>query len=169
SGPTCCHAPKLANVRRRRQAPPGSRPPTARRTLRSRWHGSWTPERDRQYRRGAQHMPVGTAREPGTSARDFFPSRRTLPSLRSAAAECRGCPLWKNATQTVFGEGVPKARLMLVGETPGDREDLEGRPFVGPAGRLLDDALVRAGIERNDAYGTYGAKHVNMGAAGHAR
>jgi DNA polymerase len=104
-------------------------------------------------------MPVGTDREPSTSARDFFPSRRTLPSLRSAAAQCRGCPLWKNATQTVFGEGVTKARLMLVGETPGDREDLEGRPFVGPAGRLLDDALVSAGIERNDAYVTNVVKH----------
>jgi len=99
------------------------------------------------------------AREPATSARDFFPDRRTLPSLRRAAAGCRGCPLWENATQTVFGEGAPKARLMLVGEMPGDREDLSGRPFVGPAGRLLDEALDAAGIERDDAYVTNVVKH----------
>ena len=94
-----------------------------------------------------------------TTARDFFPRRLTLPSLRSAAAECRGCPLWKDATQTVFGEGVASARLMLVGETPGDREDIEGRPFVGPAGRLLDEALEAAGIGRSDAYVTNVVKH----------
>lgn len=98
-------------------------------------------------------------REPPTSARDFLPARRTLPSLRRAAAECRGCPLWRNATQTVFGEGLAKARLMLVGEMPGDREDLAGRPFVGPAGKLLDDALEAAGIERGDVYVTNVVKH----------
>jgi len=99
------------------------------------------------------------ARDAATSARDFLPARRTLPSLRRAAAACRGCPLYRNATQTVFGEGAATARLMLVGETPGDREDLAGRPFVGPAGRLLDDALEAAGIERRDAYVTNVVKH----------
>ncbi|HEX6994698.1 MAG TPA: UdgX family uracil-DNA binding protein [Gammaproteobacteria bacterium] len=99
------------------------------------------------------------AGEAATSARDFLPERRTLPSLRRAAAECRGCPLYRHATQTVFGEGTPSARLMFVGEMPGDREDLAGRPFVGPAGRLLDDALDAAGIERRDAYVTNVVKH----------
>lgn len=94
-----------------------------------------------------------------TSARDFLPERRSLAALRSAAAGCRGCPLWKDATQTVFGEGPAKARMMLVGEMAGDREDLAGRPFVGPAGRLLDDALDAAGIERGDAYVTNVVKH----------
>ena len=75
-------------------------------------------------------------------------SSDTLESLRREAASCRACPLWKNATQTVFGEGPPDAEIMLVGEQPGDQEDLEGRPFVGPAGLLLDRALVEAGVDR---------------------
>jgi uracil-DNA glycosylase len=104
-------------------------------------------------------MPVRKDPEADTSARDFFPRRLTLPSVRTAAADCRGCPLFKEATQTVFGEGAAAARLMLVGETPGDREDLEGRPFVGPAGRLLDEALEAAGIGRRDAYVTNVVKH----------
>ena len=82
-----------------------------------------------------------------------------MRAVRAAAAECRGCPLWRDATQTVFGEGPRRARLMLVGEMPGDREDLAGRPFVGPAGKLLDDALEAAGIERDDAYVTNVVKH----------
>jgi len=89
----------------------------------------------------------------------LIPERPTLKSLREAAAGCTACPLHANATQTVFGEGLKRARLMLVGEEPGDREDIEGHPFVGPAGRILDEALDRAGIERADAYVTNVVKH----------
>ncbi len=81
-----------------------------------------------------------------TSAADFFPYRTTLPALREAAAECRGCDLYRGATQTVFGEGPRGARIVMVGEQPGDREDLAGRPFVGPAGGLLDRAIEAAGL-----------------------
>jgi uracil-DNA glycosylase len=81
-------------------------------------------------------------------ATPFLPERRTLKDLRAAAAGCRGCHLWRGATQTVFGEGLKKARVMLVGEQPGDREDRAGRPFVGPAGRELDRGLEAAGIVR---------------------
>jgi uracil-DNA glycosylase family protein len=94
-----------------------------------------------------------------TSAAEFLPRARTLPSLRRAAARCRGCELWKDATQTVFGEGPPKAELMLVGEQPGDREDTQGQPFVGPAGALLDRALTEAGIDRDLVYVTNAVKH----------
>jgi uracil-DNA glycosylase family protein len=83
----------------------------------------------------------------------------SLDDLRSAASGCRACDLYRNATQTVFGEGGEGARLMLVGEQPGDREDLAGEPFVGPAGRLLDDALVAAGIDRGTVYVTNVVKH----------
>jgi uracil-DNA glycosylase len=93
------------------------------------------------------------------SAADFLPARRTLDALRAAAADCRGCDLWKRATQTVFGEGRPGAPVMLVGEQPGHEEDLAGRPFVGPAGRLLDRALQGAGIARDDVYVTNVVKH----------
>ena len=82
-----------------------------------------------------------------------------LEGLRSDAADCRDCPLWKNATQTVFGEGNPRARIMLVGEQPGEVEDREGRPFVGPAGRILDQGLLEAGIDRAQAYVTNAVKH----------
>jgi len=92
----------------------------------------------------------------------FLPARRSLPALRAAAAHCRGCPLYLNATQTVFGEGAAHARLMLVGEQPGDREDLAGRPFVGPAGKLLDEALEAAGIDRRQVYVTNAVKHFNF-------
>ena len=94
-----------------------------------------------------------------SSAADFLPARRTLPSLRRAAARCRGCHLWKVGTQTVFGEGASSATIMIVGEQPGDQEDLAGHPFVGPSGRLLDAALERAGIDRTDAYVTNAVKH----------
>jgi uracil-DNA glycosylase family protein len=84
---------------------------------------------------------------------------RSLKAAREAAAGCRACPLWAPATQTVFGEGPSRARLLLIGEQPGDQEDRAGRPFVGPAGRLLDRALVEAGIDRADAYLTNAVKH----------
>jgi uracil-DNA glycosylase len=93
------------------------------------------------------------------SAADFLPQRRTLPSLREAAQHCKGCDLWKRGTQTVFGEGRPGAEVMLVGEQPGNDEDLQGRPFVGPAGRILDKGLEAAGIDRDDVYVTNAVKH----------
>jgi uracil-DNA glycosylase len=94
-----------------------------------------------------------------TTAADFVPDSRSLRALRQAAADCRGCPLWRDATQTVFGEGPRKATLMLVGEQPGDREDIEGEPFVGPAGRILAQALQDAEIERGEVYLTNAVKH----------
>ena len=87
------------------------------------------------------------------------PKSLPLEALRRRAAACRDCPLWANATQTVFGEGRPRARLMLVGEQPGDAEDREGHPFVGPAGSVLDAALAAAGIERRAVYVTNAVKH----------
>jgi uracil-DNA glycosylase len=93
------------------------------------------------------------------SAQEFVPRTRSLRTLRDAAAHCEGCELFRRATQTVFGEGPSRARMMLVGETPGDREDLEGRPFVGAAGRLLDEALAAVGIDRTTVYVTNAVKH----------
>lgn len=93
------------------------------------------------------------------SAADFLPERLSLRALAAAAQSCRGCDLWCDATQTVFGEGPKRARLMLVGEMPGNDEDLAGKPFVGPAGRVLDKALREASIERRDAYVTNVVKH----------
>src|SRR5918993_5331650 len=98
--------------------------------------------------------PVATG-----SAADFIPPRPTLPKLRDAARGCRGCNLWVNATQTVFGEGPRSAEVMLVGEQPGDQEDRQGHPFVGPAGRLLDEGLEQAGIDRSQVYVTNSVKH----------
>jgi uracil-DNA glycosylase len=94
-----------------------------------------------------------------STAAEYLPSRLSLTSLREAAQGCRACPLWKTGTQAVFGEGRKASRILLVGEQPGDKEDLAGRPFVGPAGRLLDEALEEAGIERADAYLTNAVKH----------
>ena len=94
-----------------------------------------------------------------TTAADFLPDIRTLPKLREAAAGCRGCHLYEDATQTVFGAGRGRSRVMMVGEQPGDREDREGAPFVGPAGRMLDRGLADAGIERGDLYVTNVVKH----------
>jgi DNA polymerase len=88
-----------------------------------------------------------------------LPEPLTLEALRQAAAECRACDLWQRATQTVFGEGDGSARVMLVGEQPGDREDVEGRPFVGPAGGILDRALREAGLDRAGVYVTNAVKH----------
>ena len=93
------------------------------------------------------------------TAAPLVPEHPTLPSLREAAAKCRACPLWKTGTQTVFGEGPTKAQVVVVGEQPGDQEDRAGRPFIGPAGRLLDEALVAAGIDRDEVYVTNAVKH----------
>jgi DNA polymerase len=93
------------------------------------------------------------------SAADFLPVKPSLSAARAAATGCRGCDLYRRATQTVFGEGARNAKIMLVGETPGDREDIVGRPFVGPAGQLLDRALAAAGIERAAVYVTNVVKH----------
>ncbi|MEU6578589.1 UdgX family uracil-DNA binding protein [Streptomyces sp. NPDC046805] len=96
----------------------------------------------------------------GYDATPFLPDRRAgLPGLRKAAAECRGCPLYRAATQTVFGEGDPHARVLLLGEQPGDQEDRQGRPFVGPAGKVLEQALADAGIDPGQAYVTNAVKH----------
>ena len=93
------------------------------------------------------------------SAASFLPERLSLTALREAARGCTACPLWRCGTQTVFGEGLKRASMVLVGEQPGDREDLAGRPFVGPAGRLLHEALAEAGIERSEVYLTNAVKH----------
>src|SRR5262245_45326900 len=98
-------------------------------------------------------------KSPPTSAAQFLPARVSMTSLREAANECEGCPLFQNATQTVFGQGPRSARVLLVGEQPGNDEDLEGKPFVGPAGRLLDRALESAGLSRGDVYVTNVVKH----------
>jgi uracil-DNA glycosylase len=103
------------------------------------------------------------------SASAFVPETNSLKALREAADGCRGCPLYGPATQTVFGEGRRKARLMLVGEMPGDREDRAGHVFVGPAGRELDAALERAGIARPDAYVTNVVKHFKFQERGKRR
>jgi uracil-DNA glycosylase len=92
-----------------------------------------------------------------------------LDGLRSAAAKCRACELWEPATQTVFGEGPETARVVLVGEQPGDQEDRKGEPFVGPAGKLLDRALTDAGIDRQDAYVTNAVKHFRFTVKGKRR
>jgi uracil-DNA glycosylase len=102
-------------------------------------------------------------------ATPFVPETRSLKTLREAAATCRGCPLYAPATQTVFGEGPKRARLMLVGEMPGDREDRAGQVFVGPAGRELDQALERVGIPRGDAYVTNVVKHFKFKERGKRR
>ncbi|HEU4598378.1 MAG TPA: UdgX family uracil-DNA binding protein [Solirubrobacterales bacterium] len=94
-----------------------------------------------------------------SSAAEFLPDSRSLKALEQAARGCRGCDLYKDATQAVFGQGRRSAELLLVGEQPGDKEDREGEPFVGPAGRLLDRALEEAGIDRADAYLTNAVKH----------
>jgi uracil-DNA glycosylase len=102
-------------------------------------------------------------------ATPFLPERRTLSALREAAAGCRGCHLWRDATQTVFGEGLKRARVMFVGEQPGDKEDVAGKPFVGPAGRELDKGLEAAGIRRDEAYVTNVVKHFKFEERGRRR
>ena len=103
------------------------------------------------------------------SAADFLPADLTLPALRDASAGCRGCHLWEVGTQTVFGEGAVHAEVMFVGEQPGDQEDRAGQPFVGPAGRVLDDALEAACIDRSTTYVTNAVKHFKWQARGKRR
>lgn len=109
----------------------------------------------------ARVQPDMSIRTPARSAADYLPpeGRRTLPQLRAAAQSCRGCDLYKNATQAVFGEGPRRARVLMLGEQPGDQEDLAGHPFVGPAGRVLDRALTEAGIDRELVFVTNAVKH----------
>ena len=108
-------------------------------------------------RTAATRAPSTVAEYPTAAA--FLPARWTVRSLREAARNCRGCPLYLRATRTVFDEGPVKASLMLIGETPGDQEDKVGRPFVGPAGELLDDALQAARLDRSKTYVTNAVKH----------
>jgi len=104
-----------------------------------------------------------------SAAQPLIPLHPTLTTLREAARDCRACDLWKRGTQTVFGEGTPRARVMLVGEQPGDKEDLAGKPFVGPAGALLDKALNEAGLDRNETYVTNAVKHFKWELRGRRR
>ena len=94
-----------------------------------------------------------------SSAENLIPKQLTLPSLKEAAADCQACDLWKKGTQTVFGDGRSRSKVMFVGEQPGNEEDLTGKPFVGPAGRLFDSALEEAGIDRKQTYVTNVVKH----------
>ncbi len=109
------------------------------------------------------------AKAEAQTARPLIPERPTLKKLERAAAGCQACPLWKTGTQTVFGAGLASAQVVLVGEQPGNEEDLEGKPFVGPAGRLLDAALEEAGIERAQAYVTNVVKHFKWEPSGKRR
>ena len=106
---------------------------------------------------------------PAVSAEPFVPDSLSLSRLREASKSCRGCPLWKPATQTVFGEGASKSKVMLIGEQPGDQEDLTGHPFVGPAGRLLDAGLQQAGFQRDQVYLTNAVKHFKFEPRGKRR
>ena len=118
--------------------------------------------RERPYRTMAPTKATG-------SAADFVPEASSLPALREAAAGCKGCALWQLGTQTVFGEGPASAEIMFVGEQPGDQEDRAGRPFVGPAGQLFDQALAAAGIDRSEIYTTNAVKHFKWKARGKRR
>jgi len=104
-------------------------------------------------------QPLDRPYPPATS---FFPPRRSLPSLRDAVQTCRACRLCVGATQAVFGEGPAKARMVLVGEQPGDQEDIQGRPFVGPAGRVLEEILAEVGVARDEVYLTNAVKHFSF-------
>jgi DNA polymerase len=114
----------------------------------------------------ADGEPASRPREQWPTAAAYLPPDADFDRLRAAAAGCRGCDLYAGATQTVFGEGSPAARVVLVGEQPGDQEDRRGHPFVGPAGRLLDEALDEAGIDRGTAYVTNVVKHFKFTATG---
>jgi uracil-DNA glycosylase len=115
-----------------------------------------------------QQSLIDSQSEPN-DATPFLPERRTLSALREAAGSCHGCHLWRGATQTVFGEGLKRARVMLVGEQPGDKEDQAGKPFVGPAGKELDKGLEAAGIARDDAFVTNVVKHFKFEERGRRR
>lgn len=106
-----------------------------------------------------------TRQEPDGSAATLIPRTLTIPKLQQSAHSCKACDLWRNATQTVFGEGPSRARVMFIGEQPGDQEDRQGHPFVGPAGRFLDEALAEAGVDRSDVYVTNVVKHFKWEAA----
>ena len=112
--------------------------------------------------------PSAPRPEPGHGYPEL-PETKSLSAWREAATHCRACDLWKNATQTVFGEGRRTAKVVFVGEQPGDREDLAGKPFVGPAGRVLDEALEAAGIDRAGVYLTNAVKHFKWRPAGKRR
>jgi DNA polymerase len=140
------------------------------------------PQKNRRSAAGSQHLrPKAVSNPPAEgisgsvprtttgSAADFLPERLSLPALRTAAAGCRGCSLWQVGTQTVFGEGELHADVMFVGEQPGDYEDRAGRPFVGPAGKVLDEALAEAGIDRTATYVTNAVKHFKWQARGKRR
>lgn len=103
------------------------------------------------------------------SAEEFFPARKTLKAFREAAIDCKACDLWKRGTQTVFGDGARRAEIFFVGEQPGNEEDLAGEPFVGPAGRLLNEALAEAGIDRAQVYVTNVVKHFKLEPRGKRR
>ena len=105
------------------------------------------------------HLNAVVKRAASASAPQLFPQVESLAELRARAKHCKDCDLWRNATQTVFGEGSEHPRIMFVGEQPGDQEDQQGRPFVGPAGKLLDSALEEAGIGREKTYITNAVKH----------
>ena len=109
------------------------------------------------------------ADEQPPSAAPWLPPRLTIPALIKASKGCRGCHLYENATQTVFGEGPPEARVILVGEQPGDQEDVQGHPFVGPAGKLLDKALEEAEVDRSLVYVTNAVKHFKFEPRGKRR
>ena len=104
-----------------------------------------------------------------SSAENFFPERKSLKAFRDAAVDCKACDLWERGTQTVFGEGARHAKVVFVGEQPGNEEDLTGHPFVGPAGRLLDEALREAGIDRAQTYVTNVVKHFKWEPRGNRR
>src|SRR3954468_14794212 len=112
---------------------------------------------------------MATRQNDAPTAEPFLPERHTLPALREAVEGCRGCDLYRNATQAVFGEGAAHAQVLFVGEQPGDKEDLAGKPFVGPAGRLFDRALEEAGIDRKRVYVTNAVKHFKFEPRGKRR
>lgn len=115
------------------------------------------------------HMPKRVPGNPENSAQKKIPSTPTLPGLAKISKDCKACDLWKRGTQTVFGEGEPNSKVMFVGEVPGDQEDRAGKPFVGPAGNLLDKALIEAGIDRSKVYVTNAVKHFNWEPRGKRR
>jgi uracil-DNA glycosylase len=124
---------------------------------------------DRRRRVPPEELPPESEPDANSGAEPYLPAERDLPHLARAAASCKGCALWEPATQVVFGEGPDDADLVLVGEQPGDHEDIEGVPFVGPAGHVLDQALEAAGIDRERIYLTNAVKHFRFEARGPRR